>query len=193
MTDAPVLVLLAVRLRSRAPAAAIATTFATLGGDPDGFESLLAEARRLEQVRCRGEEQRWSLTAPGEAELAAHLGNETDRVGRADLVTAYEAFLVHNREFLAALASGSPLEVLGELVDRLDPVLAALAAGLPRFGGYASRFVDAGRLAASDPRWIAGPMVDSLHTIWFELHEHLLATLGRRRVDERPGRVGDDP
>lgn len=184
MTDAHILVLLAVRLRSRAAAAAVADTHAMLGGDRDGFEPLLAEARRLEQVRCRGEEARWSLTAAGEAELAAHLGVEADRVGRADLVTGYEAFLPHNRDFLAALASEEPLAVLEELVVRLGPVLEALTARLPRFEGYAARFERARRMAAVDPRWIAGPTVDSLHTIWFELHEHLLATLGRHRVDE---------
>ena len=27
--------------------------------------------------------------------------------------------------------------------------------------------------------------VDSVHTIWFEFHEHLLATLGRDRTSER--------
>lgn len=185
MTDAQVLVLLSVRLRSRASAPAVAATYTALGGDRHGFDSLLAEARRLEQVRCRGEDERWSLTAEGEAELAAHLGAEADRVGRAELVTAYEAFLPHNRDFLAALASGEPPAVLEELVGRLGPVLEALTARLARFEGYAARFAHAGRLAADDPRWIAGPTVDSLHTIWFELHEHLLATLGRRRVDER--------
>ena len=186
MTDAEILVLLAVRLRSRAAAAAVASTHAILGGDRDGFDPLLAEARRLEQVRCRGEgeEARWSLTAAGEAELAAHLGAEADRVGRAELVTAYEAFLPHNRDFLAALASEEPLAVLEELVGRLGPVLDALTARLARFEGYAPRFAHALRTASEDPRWIAGPTVDSLHTIWFELHEHLLATLGRHRTDE---------
>ena len=29
------------------------------------------------------------------------------------------------------------------------------------------------------------PGLDSIHTVWFELHEHLLASLGRARVDER--------
>ena len=28
-------------------------------------------------------------------------------------------------------------------------------------------------------------LIDSYHNVWFELHEDLLATLGRRRVDER--------
>ncbi|MEZ5245118.1 MAG: hypothetical protein R2707_08490 [Acidimicrobiales bacterium] len=185
MTDAQVLVLLAARLRSRAPANAIGVTFAMLGGDPPGFSALLAESERLGQVRCRGDDERWSLTAAGTAELAAHLGAETERVGRADLVTAYEAFLPLNREFLAELAGDASPTSLATLVRRLDPILAALSAALPRFDRYAERFVDALRSAADDPRWLAAPSLDSVHTIWFELHEHLLATLGRSRVDER--------
>jgi hypothetical protein len=184
MTDAQILLLLAIRLRSRAPAAAIAATFAALGGDSDVFGPLLIEAGRLEQVRVRGEEERWSLTAAGEAELAAHLGAETERIGRADLVTAYEAFLPVNRAFLAALANRESSAVIEDLVTRLGPLLDALALQLPRFDGYAKRFAVALTSASDDPVWITSPSVDSIHTIWFELHEHLLATLGRNRADE---------
>ena len=35
-----------------------------------------------------------------------------------------------------------------------------------------------------DAEWITSPTRDSIHTIWFELHEHLLATLGRDRTTE---------
>ena len=62
---------------------------------------------------------------------------------------------------------------------------AALSSQLSRFDGYAKRFAVALGSAVADPHWIASPSVDSVHTIWFELHEHLLATLGRSRADER--------
>ena len=39
--------------------------------------------------------------------------------------------------------------------------------------------------AVDDPAWVDAPGLDSIHTVWFELHEHLLASLGRSRVDER--------
>jgi DNA-binding GntR family transcriptional regulator len=185
MTDAQILVLLAARLRSRGGSAALEAAFVELGGDRPAFPALLDEAERLEQIRSRGEEGRRSLTDAGEAELAAYLAAESVRVGRADLMTAYEAFLPLNREFLAALASEAGLAHLAMLVDRLDPVLHALAAQLGRFGGYRTRFDHAFRQAETDPVWVAGPSVDSIHTIWFELHEHLLATLGRNRSEER--------
>lgn len=188
MTRPDVLVLLAARLRSRGDAEALRESFVMLGGSAPEFSTWLDRALMLEQIRCRGEEERWSLTGAGEAELAAHLGAETEHAGRADLVTAYEAFLPLNREFLGALsrppAAGS-LRHLVDLVDRLRPVLRALTASLDRFGGYERRFDHALERAVADPQWVASPSVDSLHSVWFELHEHLLATLGRDRTQER--------
>ena len=185
MTDSQILLLLAVRLRSRATAEVVGATFGQLGGDATAFRPLLAEAERHGQVRSRGEEQRRSLTEAGEVELAANLAAETERVGRADLGTAYEAFLPLNRRFLTTLAGDPQVAELDELVAALVPILEAFAARLARFSGYGVRFAAALARAASDPEWIAGPRVDSVHTIWFELHEHLLATLGRNRTEER--------
>lgn len=186
MTHPDVLVLLAVRLRSRAPSDAIRTTDEVLGGDPTTFPERLAAAEQLGQVRVRGEERRRSLTGAGEAELAAHLGAETDEVGRADLTTAYEAFLPLNRTFLTAVQMPeAPLDAIHEMVEDLEPILASLTASLARFRGYGERFRRALDLALMDPDWVASPTRDSVHTIWFELHEHLLATLGRDRTQER--------
>jgi len=36
-----------------------------------------------------------------------------------------------------------------------------------------------------DGEWFTKPTVDSYHTVWFELHENLLATLGIERGAER--------
>lgn len=185
MTHADVLVLLAVRLRSRAPAPLIGVTDALLGGSPTTFEDRLAAAEALDQVRVRGEEQRRSLTGAGEAELAAHLALETDAAGRADVVTSYEAFLPLNRAFLAAVQMPDvPVEALAEMIDDLHRILDALEAALPRFRSYRARFTTALDLALMDAEWITSPTRDSIHTIWFELHEHLLATLGRDRTTE---------
>ena len=53
---------------------------------------------------------------------------------------------------------------------------------LDRFGGYDVRFskvVD--RVRGGDPSWVDRTGVDSCHTVWFELHEDLVATLGITR------------
>jgi len=185
MTELRILLLLAVRLRSRATSQEIAGSFAEMGGDPDQFDDLMAASVSLEQVRVRGDESRRSLTGAGQAELAAHLLVESERVGRADLGTAYEAFLPLNRAFLVAVAAEKPLAELTALVAQLSPILGALESKLPRFSSYSARLAAALRDAEVDPAWIASPTLDSVHTIWFELHEHLLATLGRDRTQER--------
>jgi hypothetical protein len=37
---------------------------------------------------------------------------------------------------------------------------------------------------AGEGDWFTSPLVDSYHTVWFELHEDLLATLGLERAEE---------
>ena len=37
------------------------------------------------------------------------------------------------------------------------------------------------RFRAGDPSWVDRTGADSCHTVWFELHEDLIATLGLRR------------
>ena len=36
----------------------------------------------------------------------------------------------------------------------------------------------------SGVEWFTKPVIDSYHTVWFELHEDLLATLGIERASE---------
>ena len=40
--------------------------------------------------------------------------------------------------------------------------------------------------AAGDGDWFTKPTIDSYHTVWFELHENLLSTLGIERGHEEP-------
>ena len=187
-TDPRLLALLAIRLKGRATAAAIGETFSRLGGDAV-LDAALEAAEAVGQARRRGEEDWWSLTPAGEAELAAYLAKEAELVGRAEIGTAYEAFLPLNREFLATLAApisaDDRLVVLAALTERLEPLLDSLRERLGRFDGYRSRFGVAVDRAHDDIAWIDASSVDSIHTIWFELHEHLLATLSRNRTQER--------
>ena len=66
------------------------------------------------------------------------------------------------------------LPLLGEFVDlvpRLHPYIVRLDAALTR-------------IHAGDHRWLAGPLIDSFHTVWFELHEELIGLAGRTRAGE---------
>ena len=74
------------------------------------------------------------------------------------------------------------LDELGDLHDKTEPVLAKLAAPAPRFAAYADRLGEAyERALTGEPDYVSGVRVDSYHTVWHELHEDLLRTLGRER------------
>ncbi len=60
----------------------------------------------------------------------------------------------------------------------LDPLTKPLRA----FHVYRSRLGHALELArAGDQRYVASPRVDSYHSVWFELHEHLIRLAGQKR------------
>ena len=78
------------------------------------------------------------------------------------------------------------LAALVTLDDAVQPVVADLAEALARFGGYGPRLSGAlAKVQGGDVHWFAKPTIDSYHSVWFELHENLLATLGIERGSER--------
>ena len=74
---------------------------------------------------------------------------------------------------------------LEDLHGELSGVLDALCSVMARYDNYGPRFAEAlGKLQAGDLDYLTKPMIPSYHTVWFELHEDLLATLGINRADE---------
>lgn len=150
----------------------------------------------------------WMLTAQGRRHGEALLAAEVALAGAAEaLVAAYERFRPVNQQFLdvctdwqlfpdedgrrAVNDHSDPdydravVERLVRLDEVIQPVLADLASALARFEGYGERFAAARRLVEAGERdWFTRPLIDSYHTIWFELHEDLLATLGLERSHE---------
>ena len=77
------------------------------------------------------------------------------------------------------------IERLVVLHGELSAVLETLSSVMARYENYAPRFAEAlGKLQANDLDYLTKPMIPSYHTVWFELHEDLLATLGINRADE---------
>lgn len=147
----------------------------------------------------------WTLTASGRVEDERRLAEELARTGaRPAVEAAHTAFLRLNDRFLATLTRwqirprpGDALarndhddvrwdeRVLDELASygrRLGPVGATLTAVLDRFAGYDRRYAAAlARVEAGQHAWVDGTGIDSCHTVWIQLHEDLLATLGLER------------
>jgi cytochrome oxidase assembly protein ShyY1 len=155
----------------------------------------------------------WVLTTEGHRELSARLAAELDAAGlRQPMESAYQRFMALNTEVLAVctdwqvrVTADGTLTVndhaddaydaavvarVGALDDRAGPVCDDLAALLSRFANYRHRLGAARRrVELGDTQWIDRPLIDSFHTVWFELHEHLLATLGIQR-GQSPVAVG---
>ena len=69
------------------------------------------------------------------------------------------------------------------------PARCATSSAPPSSGsaGYGPRLAAArARVQAGETDWLTRPTIDSYHTVWFELHENLLMTLGIERGQERP-------
>jgi hypothetical protein len=76
------------------------------------------------------------------------------------------------------------IDRLGALHEQAEPILAKLAGRLPRLQYYADKLLAALEAAEDgDPEWVSDIRRDSYHTVWFELHEELLRTMGREREE----------
>ncbi|QBR90976.1 transcriptional regulator [Nocardioides euryhalodurans] len=208
-SDPGLLVLHAVRLLGFAPTERVAARF---GLDAHDTAEALEDARARGWVEWSsfGDAAGWSLTPRGKAEGERLLAAELDATGRRDLVhRTYLDFLELNGCLLRAVtdwqtrpAAGDPLAAndhqdlrwdrrtlgsLDELGIRLRPLAAVLADTLDRLDGYGTRFAAAlAEVERGDRRWVDALEVDSCHTVWFQLHEDLLATLGIARGQAQP-------
>ena len=157
--------------------------------------------RRVEFADLAG----WTLTESGRSEGERRVAEELTRTGARPVVdAAHTAFARLNGRFLGTLtrwqirpqpwdemAANDHTDhrwddrVLDELVShgrRLAGLCADLGAALERFGGYGDRYASAvARVEGGQVAWVDATGRDSCHTVWIELHEDLLATLGLTR------------
>lgn len=147
-----------------------------------------------------GEFGGWGLTTTGRALDAERITDELESAGARTAVTeAYHRFLALNPELLDLCAAwqmrstqgvltandhadpgydARVLEQLSDLDDRAQVVCAQLSAAVVRFGRYGLRLADALVRARSGALEYVATSTSSYHTVWFQLHEDLLATLG---------------
>jgi hypothetical protein len=139
----------------------------------------------------------WTLTAAGKQRNERQLADELAATGSATAVAdIHREFLPLNDTVLRASTdwqlrptAADPLTANahddpdwdGRVLDDLTRVghQLGLMIGL---AGYDDRFSGAlARVRAGDPSWVTRVREDSCHTVWMQLHEDLLATLGLER------------
>jgi hypothetical protein len=152
----------------------------------------------------------FSLSKPGRGEHARLLADELADAGVRDEIDAgYRQFLTLNTQLLEVCTEwqlrdvgGEPtvndhsdpvydagvIETLADLHAEVEPICNDLAEALHRFAGYGPRLDHAlQRVRGGDSDWFTKPMIPSYHTVWFEMHEDLLCTLGIERGHEGEG------
>ena len=198
------LVLHALRVAGMADGVKVARRYALA---PDVVEDLLLDheaAGLVTRVGFAGLKG-WALTERGKTEGERLLAAELDAAaGRLVVAAAHDDFVPLNKRLLGAMsrwqvrpAAGDPmaandhtdwawdeqvLRTLGNLSVALRGVEERLVTVLQRFGGYSDRFAAAlGHVDRGQRTYVDDPGLDSAHTVWFQLHEDLLATLNLSR------------
>jgi hypothetical protein len=175
-----------------------------LGAPAEAVEAALAE------LLARGEAEQFRvgarLSARGKAAAEQRLAKERAAIDHRRLEEEYERFTPLNADFKTLATDwqmrsidGKPMlndhadeaydaAVLGRLPElhaRTCTLIDGIATHAPRVGDYRRRLSDAlDKLEAGDRRYLTAPDRDSYHTVWFELHQHLINLLGLTRQQE---------
>lgn len=188
----------ALRFKGRATAADLASA---TGLDKPAVEPLLAELRHANF--CAELNGRHKLTKEGKAELETKIAAERSTLDQDALGVIYQDFCCLNNDFKQLVTdwqmkdestpnAHDDFEYDNQIVDRLGmlharfiPLLEQTVQSVPRLSHYRERFESAlEKVKAGDHSWLARPLVDSYHTVWFELHEDLIGVTGLSRAED---------
>jgi hypothetical protein len=187
-------VLQALRLKGRVAPGDLA---ATTGEDAvsDTVASLSARGLLKGEATLR-------LTPEGRDRLAELLATERADADTPAIRAAYAKFRDVNAEFKALVTdwqlkdgAPNPHDDAGydaAVLARLDgvhegalDVVNVVAAQLPRLRHYGEKLCSAlDKVRSGDTAWLTRPIIDSYHTVWFELHEELIIAAGLTREEE---------
>lgn len=142
------------------------------------------------------------LSDEGRSHLQELLSAERSDVNDGVISAAYDDFRQVNADFKQLvsqwqLKDGEPnahdddeydARILGRLADvheRVLPIIGSVTGEIPRLGSYADKLgIALKRVQAGETSWLTRPIVDSYHTVWFELHEELIQACGLTRQSE---------
>jgi hypothetical protein len=144
----------------------------------------------------------YALLPPACSRLEALLEQERAGLSANEVTALYAAFAPVNADFKAIanqwqMRDGKPndhhdpaydrsvLDRLPGIHARVLPIVERLGELAPRLSPYATRLAEANeRVRAGQSEWLLTPLIDSYHTVWFELHEELISLAGLTRLDE---------
>ena len=176
-----------------------------IGANPIDVSSFLKE--QVAKGRIVENNDKYSLKPTTRVAVAGDYSRHYSEIRRnADFVRAYEDFEKINVSLKQLITSWQVIEIqgsvvtndhcdesydsrvidrLGNLHERANRILAALAKQLPRMQIYRDKLSKALEMAEDGAiEWVSDARIESYHTLWFELHEDLLCMMGRTR-DER--------
>ncbi|MFI5716174.1 hypothetical protein [Nocardia sp. NPDC051750] len=188
----------AARLKGRPSESDLIAAAGLAAADGPAAVQALVESGALDRVGARVK-----LTQAGRSGLDALLAAERATVEHELLRQHYADFDAINADFKQLVTDwqlidggrpndhtdpeydGRVIARLADLHERFVPLLAVFTRLVPRLAVYPDRFAAAlAKIHAGDTAWIARPLVDSYHTIWFELHEELIGLAGLSRLRE---------
>lgn len=159
--------------------------------------------RLVDTGHCEALTGHLKVTKRGRSLLESLLDEERAHIDTSVVEKLYEEFDGFNVEFKNLVtewqmkSAGLPndhtdpgydqhvIEILTALHHRFMPYVERITRVAPRLNSYATRFTAAlARLRAGDHAFLARPLIDSYHTVWFELHQDLIGLAGRTRLAE---------
>ncbi|BBZ43744.1 hypothetical protein [Mycobacterium parmense] len=152
----------------------------------------------------------YRITPSGRERCTELVTTERRSADQGAVAGVYGKFREHNRELKAVITDWqtrgadepndhSDAEYDRRVIERLlavhqavVPLVDQIAGLAPRLGHYRRRLDRAAEaVVAGDYSFVSRPLVDSYHTVWFELHEDLIGLAGLNRADEaRSGHAG---
>ncbi|MEV4125810.1 MarR family transcriptional regulator [Nocardia sp. NPDC049707] len=191
-------ILQAARLKGRPTEADLATAVGLAEAEIAAVLEQLVSGGELAQVGVRVK-----LTPAGRARLDTLLAAERATIDHELLRQRYLDFDEFNTEFKQLVSDWQLIEgvrpndhtdaeydarIVARLADlhvRFAPLVGELVRLAPRLTAYPNRFASAvAKVQSGEPTWFARPLIDSYHTVWFELHEELIGLAGLSRAQE---------
>jgi hypothetical protein len=160
----------------------------------------------LSQLRDNGYvtgEPNVRITPAGRERLVAMVVEERSTVDQDALAACYHDFDDYNTDLKSIITDWQLVDAttpndhtdaaydqrviarLTELHERFLPLVTRVSEIAPRLAPYRNRFGDAIlKVNEGDSAFVARPIADSYHTVWFEFHEELIGLLGLSREEE---------